>query len=68
MLSSNNAGGTPAPSGPQETIIDAPLSQNAIHMPDDWALPWSNALLRERIEERERDPGCGGGLARRKYH
>ena len=47
---------------------NVPLSQNAIHMPDEWASPWSNALLRERIEEREREPGCGGGLARRKYH
>ena len=67
MLSSNNAGSTPPPSAPQETIPDEPLSQNAIHMPDDWALPWSNVLLRERIEEREREPGCEGGLARRKY-
>lgn len=68
MLSSNNPGSIPAPSAPQETIPDVPLSQNAIHMPDEWALPWSNVLLRERIEEREREPGCGGGLARRKYH
>ncbi|KAK0514793.1 hypothetical protein JMJ35_002172 [Cladonia borealis] len=58
-------GSTPAPSAPQETVPDIQLSQNAIPMPDEWALPWSNALLRERIEEREREPGCGGGLARR---
>ena len=67
-LSSNNAGSIPAPSAPQDIIPDVPLSQNAIHMPDEWALPWSNVLLRERIEEREREPGCGGGLARSKYH
>lgn len=40
-------------------------SQNVAHMPNEWALPWSNALLRERIEEREREPGCRDGLARR---
>ena len=68
MLSSRIAGSTPAPSAPQETIPDVPHSQNAIHMPAEWTLPWSNALLRERIEEREREPGCGGGLARRNYH
>ena len=67
-MSSNNVGSNPAPSAPQQTIPEVSLSQNAIHMPDEWALPWSNALLRERIEEREREPGCGGGLACRKYN
>ena len=33
-------------------------------MPDEWAMPWSNNLLRHRIEEREKEPGCGGGLRR----
>ncbi len=27
-------------------------------------MPWSNNLLRHRIEEREKEPGCGGGLRR----
>ena len=43
-------------------------SQKSFHMPEEWAQPWSNDLLRERIKERKREPGCGGGLARRKYH
>lgn len=68
MLNSTNAESTPAPFAPQETMPNVPPSQNVAHMPKEWALPWSNALLRERIEEREREPGCGGGLARRKYH
>ena len=50
---------------PQASVFNAPPSPC---VPKEWALPWSNALLRERIEEREREPGCGGGLARRKYH
>lgn len=36
-------------------------------MPEDWAKPWSNELLRQRIQERAREPGCGGGLDRSEY-
>lgn len=68
MMNSNCTESVHAPSPPQEGVPNVPPSQEAVHMPDEWALPWSNALLRERIEEREREPGCGGGLARRKYH
>ena len=68
MLSSINAECTPVPFAPPETMPNVPPSQKVVQMPNEWALPWSNALLRERIEEREREPGCGGGLKRRKYH
>ena len=68
MLNSIDAESTPTPFAPQETMSSVPPSQNVVHMPHEWALPWSNALLRERIEERETEPGCGGGLRRRKCH
>ena len=61
----NNVEISPVPYPPQASAHIGLPSQN---MPKEWALPWSNALLRERIDEREREPGCGGGLARRRYH
>ncbi len=54
--------GTPAPSS--VNVLDGPLQGNGIQIPDEWAMPWSNALLHQRIEEREKEPGCGGGLRR----
>ncbi len=33
-------------------------------MPAEWALPWSNALLHQRIKERAIEPGCGSGMRR----
>ena len=68
MTNSSDAGNMSEPSALQESISSVPPYQNMVPMPKDWALPWSNALLRERIEERERAPGCGGGLACRKFH
>ena len=54
----------PDPSVPLEST-----SQDAtILIPDGWAMPWSNSLLRQRIDEREKEPGCGGGLRRREHH
>ena len=47
---------------------DEPSQEAIISIPDDWAMPWSNSLLRQRIEEREMNPGCGGGLRRGKCH
>lgn len=46
------------------STLDARSEGEIIRIPDDWSLPWSNALLRQRIEEREREPGCGGGMRR----
>ncbi|KAL8650470.1 MAG: hypothetical protein Q9226_005130 [Calogaya cf. arnoldii] len=40
------------------------LPDKIVQMPDDWAMPWSNALLHRRIKERPRNPGCGGGMRR----
>ena len=31
---------------------DEAPTQGTIEMPDDWALPWSDWLLRHRVEER----------------
>ena len=42
-----------------------PSQENAMPMYDEWTPPWSNTLLRQRIEDREKEPGCGGGLANR---
>ncbi|KAI4219400.1 MAG: hypothetical protein L6R36_008349 [Xanthoria steineri] len=33
-------------------------------MPEGWAKPWSNELLRQRIRDRASEPGCGGSLWR----
>ena len=68
MTNSGDAGNNPEPSTSPESVSKVKPSRNMFHMPEEWAFPWSNALLRERIEERERAPGCGGGLARRKFH
>ena len=57
-----------APSAPQGSGPDDPPPEKIVRLPEEWAMPWSNALLRQRIEEREKEPGCGGGLARRKSH
>ena len=31
---------------------DEAPTQGTIEIPDDWALPWSDRLLRHRVEER----------------
>ncbi|KAL8835778.1 MAG: hypothetical protein Q9170_003172 [Blastenia crenularia] len=33
-------------------------------IPDEWTSPWSNELLRQRIQQRAQEPGCGGGVRR----
>ncbi len=47
----------------QRALVD-PSQEITVQIPDEWAMPWSNNLLRHRIEEREKEPGCGGGLRR----
>ncbi|KAL8925998.1 MAG: hypothetical protein Q9208_003139 [Pyrenodesmia sp. 3 TL-2023] len=39
------------------SVLDSPSQENRVHIPDEWAMPWSNALLRQRIEEREEHLG-----------
>ncbi|KAL8877991.1 MAG: hypothetical protein Q9198_004107 [Flavoplaca austrocitrina] len=41
---------------PTSAIDDVPLEKH-IQMPAEWALPWSNALLNQRIRERRTEPG-----------
>lgn len=54
--SSKNAGASAAPSASQSTALDGPSQEETVRIPDEWAMPWSNALLRQRIEEREKEP------------
>ncbi|KAI4182388.1 MAG: hypothetical protein L6R41_006008 [Letrouitia leprolyta] len=46
------------------STLNARSEGEIVHIPDDWSLPWNNPLLRQRIEERQKEPGCGGGLRR----
>ncbi|KAL8753071.1 MAG: hypothetical protein Q9184_005535 [Pyrenodesmia sp. 2 TL-2023] len=49
------------------SVLDVPPQEDRVQIPEEWAMPWSNALLRQRIREREKEPGCGGGLRRSKW-
>ncbi|KAG8527691.1 uncharacterized protein KY384_007845 [Bacidia gigantensis] len=55
-------GGEKSPGMSSETAGTVPkISRDEkTEMPADWALPWSNALLRKRIDERRDEPGCAG--------
>ncbi|KAL8788120.1 MAG: hypothetical protein Q9213_001878 [Squamulea squamosa] len=45
-------------------VVEKAAQENTAELPYEWTLPWSNTLIRQRIEEREREPGCGGGMRR----
>lgn len=55
------------PSMSSASVLDGPSQEYRVQIPDEWATPWSNALLCQRIREREKEPGCGGGLRRSKW-
>ena len=49
------------------SVASAP--HEAANFPENWAMPWTNNLLRQRIQEREKNPGCGrGGFPRHTCH
>ncbi|KAL8708313.1 MAG: hypothetical protein Q9220_006788 [cf. Caloplaca sp. 1 TL-2023] len=48
----------------ESSVRHGPPQGKIYWMPNDWGVPWSNDLLRERIKQRETEPGCGGGLRR----
>ncbi|KAL8727999.1 MAG: hypothetical protein Q9166_005670 [cf. Caloplaca sp. 2 TL-2023] len=63
-----NADPSSTTSAPQGIALDGPSQEHIVQTPEEWAIAWSNALLIQRIEERAREPGCGGGMRRGESH
>ncbi|KAL8994198.1 MAG: hypothetical protein Q9169_005774 [Polycauliona sp. 2 TL-2023] len=49
---------------PETSATDEPAPEEGVRIPNEWAMPWNNNLLHQRIEERARKLGRDGGLKR----